>query len=139
MKQHWQKIPISIRQFIKFCVVGVLNTGIDFLAYLFFTRIVGVFYLLANIFAFMVSSTNSYFLNRIFTFQSNHNKKRLEYGKFMSVLIFGLALAEIVLFLCVNFFGTNDIYGKAFAIGVVLFWNFFGSKFFVFNRAMSED
>lgn len=133
MKQHIEKIPVSLRQFIKFCFVGLLNTGIDMLAYLFFTRILGVFYLIANILAFMISSTNSYFLNRTFTFKSKHDKKALEYSKFMSVLLFGLVLAEIVLFISVHFFETNDVLGKIFAIGIVLFWNFFGSKFLVFR------
>ncbi len=133
MKQHLEKIPVSLRQFIKFCFVGLLNTAIDTFAYIFFTRVLGIFYLLANIFAFMISSTNSYFLNRVFTFKSTHDKKKLEYGKFMSVLLVGLFLAEIVLFICVHFFGLDDIIGKLSAIAVVLFWNFFGSKFFVFK------
>lgn len=133
MKQHLEKIPVSIRQFIKFCIVGVLNTAIDTLAYIFFTRIFGIFYLLANIFAFVISSTNSYYLNRIFTFKSAQDKKKLEYSKFISVLLVGLVIAEIVLFICVHFFNLNDIVGKLIAIAIVLFWNFFGSKFFVFK------
>lgn len=133
MKQHIEKIPVSYRQFIKFCFVGLANTAIDMLAYLFFTRILGVYYLIANILAFMISSTNSYFLNRTFTFKSKHDKKALEYSKFMSVLLFGLVLAETVLFISVRFFETGDVVGKVIAICTVLFWNFFGSKFFVFR------
>lgn len=133
MKHHWQKIPLSYRQFIKFCLVGVLNTAIDTLTYIFFTRILGVYYLLANIFAFVTSSTNSYYLNRIFTFQSIHDKKKLEYGKFMTILLLGLGITEIILYLFVSTFGLNDIIGKLAGVVVVLFWNFFGSKFFVFK------
>lgn len=122
-----------MKQFIKFCTVGLINTLIDIVAYYIFTRVFGIFYLIANILAFLASSTNSYFLNRFFTFQSNHHSKKIEYTKFMSVLVSGLILAEIILFTAVNIFHFNDLIGKGIAIAIVLFWNFFGSKILVFT------
>jgi len=113
-------------------MVGVTNTVIDMAAYLLFTRVFGVFYLLANILAFIISSTNSYFLNRIFTFKSSQNKK-MEYSLFLTILLIGLGLAEIILYFCVSQLGASDIIAKCTAIIIVLFWNFFGSKFFVFK------
>ncbi len=134
MKQHWEKIPLSFRQFIKFCIVGVINTAIDTLTYYFFTRFLNVFYLTANVFAFIISTANSYYLNRNFTFQSVHEKKKLEYGKFIGIQLVGLAITEVILYLFVTYFGQeHDIIGKLSAVVVVLFWNFFGSKFFVFK------
>jgi len=132
VKRHIQKVPISVRQFIKFSAVGVTNTAIDLLTYLFFTRVLGVFYLIANVFAFVLSVTNSYFLNRKFTFKSKQNKK-MEYSLFVMVMASGLVLAEIILFTSVEFFAATDITGKIVAIVIGVFYNFFVSKRFVFK------
>ncbi len=132
VKQHLEKIPLTARQFIKFCIVGVTNTGVDFAAFLLFTRIFDFHYLVANIFAFCISVTNSYLLNRAFTFKSKQSKKT-EYASFFAVMVVGLVLAELILSFGVEVLGLGDLYAKAMAIAVVMFWNFFGSKHFAFK------
>lgn len=132
MKQHLERIPPSMSQFIKFCMVGVCNTVLDFLSYILLTRVFGIFYLLANVFSFIISSTNSYFLNRHFTFKGRGEKKKKEYLKFMGVMLVGLALGQGVLFVSVHFLGLNDLFGKVIGVVVGIFWNYFGSKRVVF-------
>jgi putative flippase GtrA len=132
MKRIFNLLPASFWEFVRFCVVGVLNTAVDFGIYYLATRFFGVFYLLANVLAFMFSATNSYVLNRIFTFKSKGGKKA-EYLRFMLVLCSGLLISESMLAVFSGLFGLNDLFVKAAAIGVVLFWNFFGSKFFAFR------
>jgi len=132
VKQHLEKIPLTARQFIKFCMVGVTNTGVDFAIFLLLTRILDFHYLIANVFAFLISVTNSYLLNRIFTFKSKQAKK-MEYLTFFSVMIVGLLLAELILSFCVEILHLEDFYGKIAATAVVMFWNFFGSKHFAFK------
>lgn len=132
VRHHIEKVPVSLRQFIKFSLVGVANTTIDIGFYLFFTRVFGIFYLVANILAFLIAVTNSYFLNRRFTFKSKQNKK-LEYSLFVVVQIVGLLIAELILYVSVTSFGWIDIHGKLVAVVIVIFWNFIASKNFVFK------
>lgn len=132
VKHLVDKIPITARQFIKFCMVGVANTAIDLAAYFLFTRVFGVYFLIANILAFAISATNSYILNRRFTFKSANPKKHLEFTAFIVILLIGLGIAESILYLVVQL-GFSDIIGKLASVAVVMFWNFFGSKFLVFE------
>lgn len=132
VKQHLEKIPVTARQFVKFCMVGVTNTGVDFAAFLLFTQVFTFHYLIANVLAFLISVTNSYLLNRAFTFKSKQSKKT-EYLSFFAVMIVGLLFAELILSFGVEILELPVIYVKAGAIAVVMFWNFFGSKYFAFK------
>ena len=48
----------SLRQFIKFSLVGGFNTIVDLVAYIFFTRVIPWHYLVAGTLAFLIAATN---------------------------------------------------------------------------------
>jgi putative flippase GtrA len=52
-----------VRQFVKYGIVGASNTIITLVLYSLFVEI-GVQYLIALVFAYLVGSLNSYLLNR---------------------------------------------------------------------------
>jgi len=136
------KLPPNFRQFIKFCIVGGISTIVDVGTYTALTRTMDFFmqyYLLANAISFIIALANSYILNRRFTFKSNHKKVGMQFAKYASVYTIGLGLSEAILYTLVDRFGMHDLIAKACAIGVVLFWNFIGSKFFIFDRDSKKD
>lgn len=55
-------------EFIRFCVVGVLNTVIDLGLFALLTRLVGLDPLIANVLSFTTGATNSFLLNKYWTF-----------------------------------------------------------------------
>ncbi|WP_168201562.1 GtrA family protein [Phreatobacter aquaticus] len=57
-----------MRRIVAFAAVGVVNTLVDFLAFLLLTRWFGVAALLANVASFSLGAANSYVLNRLVTF-----------------------------------------------------------------------
>lgn len=57
-----------MRRLTAFAAVGVVNTLVDFLAFLLLTRWFGVAALLANVASFSLGAANSYVLNRLVTF-----------------------------------------------------------------------
>lgn len=123
----------SIKQFVKFSFVGGINTLID--AGIFFLLIKFMFlnYLLANVVAFFVAVTNSFFMNRSFTFKVKERKK-FDYHKFLVVSLVGLLISEAVLFTSVNEFALDPMAGKFIAIFFTVVWNFFGTRNFVFKN-----
>lgn len=123
-----------IKQFIKFGLVGVMNTMIDYTIYAALFYVVHVHYLLANIISFSVAVSNSYILNRRWTFRSDHPAWRTEAAKFIVVNIIGLGLSEILLFLQVDHLHISKLLAKLFAIVVVLFWNYVGTRFWAFRH-----
>ncbi len=127
----------GIRQFMRFGIVGLANTAVDFGIFTFLTRVVKPFnthYLVANVISFSIAVTNSYFLNKYWTFRDKGRLSLTQFPKFLLSNVVALGFNEFVLFALVSYAGLYDLLAKAFAIGVSLFWNFFVNKYWVFRQ-----
>lgn len=123
----------GIRQFIKFGIVGVSSTVIDWGIYLLLTRIFGIYYLMAKILSFGVAVLNSYIWNRRWTFRSNDPQKLRQFIKFLTISIVGLVLNSTIMFIAVDKLKYHDIIGLVLATGIVTIWNFLANKFYTFK------
>lgn len=137
-----QRLDSSLvaKQFVKFCIVGVLNTAVDFAVYIILARgLLGfrLHYLLANIIAFSLAVMNSYTLNRRWTFRNQDTKRTIQFTKFLSVNMVSLLLYEGLLALFVEAVGIDDIVAKALSYGLVLAWNFTAYKYWTFRERPS--
>jgi len=127
----------GVRQFVKFGVVGVTSTIIDWGIYLLLTRYAAMFYLTAKIISFSVSIFNSFFFNRRWTFQSKDPKKLHQFSKFLVVAAIGLGLNTLIMYLVVSRFKLHDIVGLILATAIVMFWNFLANKFYTFKESQA--
>ncbi len=123
-----------VRQFIKFGIVGMLNTGIDIALLSAFHYLLHIPEILANTLSFSIAVTNSYLMNRRWTFSSDNKNWRAETVKFFIVNIIGLVLSDALLWMFVHRFGLQLLLAKAAAVVIVLFWNFAGIRFWAFRR-----
>jgi putative flippase GtrA len=131
-------------QFGKFLVVGTLNTAIDFgtLNLLsWFTGIYGGVRLAPiNVLGVLLALTNSYLLNKHWTFKTPaHPRRRV--GRFVLVSLLGVGL-NTALVVALTHFVTRptgltpqlwENLAKALATGGTLLWDFLGYKFLVFR------
>lgn len=140
------RFPI-LKQLAKFIIVGGINTGIDFFVLnleMFLTGITsGPSMLLLNSLSFSVATTNSFFMNKHWTFQDKDEKKAgVKFSQFLIVSIIGITINGAVVYLVTSF--IDPVFGlspqlwanvaKLFATGLSLVWNFVGYKFFVFKK-----
>jgi len=144
LKERYPFIP----QFIRFFLVGAINTGIDFAVLnflIYFTeKSSGVYYPVFKFISFMVAVTNSYFMNKYWTFRSNDTcgMKPGEFLKFLGVYLVGAITNVGVATYVVNYVdapvGFSPVLwanvGACFAVVFTLIWNFVGLKFFVFKK-----
>lgn len=146
LKKLLLKFPI-IKQLAKFIVVGGINTGIDFLVLnieMILTGITsGPSMLILNSISFSAATTNSFFMNKRWTFEDSGNKKDgVKFSQFLIVSIIGITINGGVVYLITSFvdplFGLNPQLwanvAKLFATGISLVWNFIGYKFIVFKK-----
>lgn len=123
-----------IFKFIKFCVVGVSGTAIDFgLTYIFKEKL-KMRELIANAIGFLIAATSNYFLNRIWTFQSQESDIVNQYFRFMIIALIGLGINSLILWIVREKFNKGFWFAKVIATGITLLWNFLGSKAFTFNK-----
>ncbi len=131
--------PQVVRQFLKFAIVGGANTVIHMGIYVLLTRVFDVWYLIANVLAFVVAATNSYIGNRYWTFHDRTSNIPAQFAKFLTVSTIGLSINALVLSLLVEQLQLHDILATAIAISVVIIWNFGANKFWTFSGTRGSE
>ena len=137
IKKYLFRFP-SLVQFIKFSLVGALNTLVDLFVYLALTRLLAWFgenYLVANAVSFSLAVTNSFFINRKWTFR-DEDKKKLgkKYLKFFVSSLVALAAVELAMYFLVGVLGVYDVYAKFMVVVVSVGFSFSLSKLWVFRK-----
>lgn len=120
------------RQFVKFVLVGILTTAINFGVYASLV-VLDVPYLLAATVAFAVATINSYTWNRIWTFRAGKHR-HIRLLKFTIVQLIGLSVNLIILALLVEHVSMNKFVAQLVANVFVVATNFTGNKFWTFRE-----
>jgi putative flippase GtrA len=119
-------------EFLRFGMVGVVNTFIDFVVFVLFYRLTEIDPLLCNGIAFMVAVTNSYLLNHYWTFRDSGSTLSLKsYIRFVALNAGGLLIGTIAILLLEGVLPLEVV--KLIAAGFTLIWNYTCSKLFVFK------
>jgi len=133
-------------QIIKFAVVGGVNTVVDLVVLnvlMFATGIAsGIFYSVFKGVSFLVAVTNSYLMNKRWTFGSHEKKVGKEFSRFLLISVVGFAInvgaASVVVNMIPNFLDISPkLWGNVGALAGTfcgLIWNFVGYKFIVFKK-----
>lgn len=128
--------PGWVVAFVKFCLVGLVNTLIDFTIYFTLTRQFAwfaVYYLLANVIAFFTANLFSFFANKHWTFANREHRSWSQYSKFLAISLVSLLGVELTLYIVVSLLESGDVVGKIVALAVSVLINFTGSKFWAFR------
>jgi putative flippase GtrA len=141
----FSKILPVLYQFAKFSAVGTLNSFIDFgvlnlLIFLFSIKS-GLWFSIFKTISFLCATTNSYFWNKYWTFESQEKPKVSEAVKFYTIAIIGgflnISVASFIFsgvnrpeFISVNLWANISALGGILS---ALIWNFLGYKFLVFK------
>jgi putative flippase GtrA len=118
-------------EFVKFALVGLLNTGVDVAIFFLLTRI-GTPYVAAQVVSYSCGAANSYLLNKVWTFRSS-GLSYAELIRFMVVNLVSLGISVAVLSLLHETAGVNLATAKAGATVCALAANFLGNKLWVFK------
>jgi putative flippase GtrA len=139
-------------EIVRFVMIGVLNTLVDFavlnlLLYIFREEGLELYPLLKSI-SFIVAVTNSYLFNKYWVFLAHSRPTFIESGKFLGANLFGLFLnagvSSTILFVILAVLGgnmSNIIAANISALSgslAVAVMNFLFYKHFVF-RKMEEN
>lgn len=142
------KYPTLI-QFSKFCIVGAVNTAIDFGVLNLLMHLSGIYkgpqIAVFNVIAFTVAVINSYALNKYWTFKEKKaetKKVPKQFFQYMLVSMIGITVNTSIVYSVATYisplFGLSAVlwanFAKAMATAVSLLWNFIGYKFIVFKK-----
>ena len=104
----------SIIQFIKFGIVGVSNTLVNYIVYVIFISL-GAHYVVANTFGFVISILNEYFWGSRFVFKEDETKeKRVWWKVFLktyAAYALGFVLNTVLLALWIDVLDIGQYFG----------------------------
>jgi putative flippase GtrA len=121
-------------QFIKFALVGILNSAIQYLVFLLLYRLFGTQYLIASIIGYVAGMTNSYILNRRWTFGSRNQQLLTELSRFVVVNLISLGANLCLMFLLVSTGVMIPQWAQVLAITGSTLVNFVLNKVWTFAR-----
>jgi putative flippase GtrA len=126
-----RKIPV---QFVKFCLVGIVNTGVDFGVFTILT-LWGMPLPATQGFAYSCGVMNSFLLNRKWTFKQ-YGKDQGQLLRFFLLNLFTLTVTYGLLVVLHEHWGIPLFLSKLIVTGGGLLINFGGSRRWVFKRKL---
>ena len=122
-----------VTKFLKFCTVGFSGLIIDFIITWISKEKLKIHLYISNSLGFIIAASTNYYLNRIWTFDSNSPKIFEEYTSFFIISIIGLTINNIFLYLVHERLGQKFYTSKLIAILLTSFWNFFANYYYTFS------
>jgi len=144
-----RRVPI-ILQFVKFVMVGLANTAVDFGILNFLMGMTGIYsgqaIFFLNSISFVLAVTHSFFWNKFWTFKVKKTDATKEFLQFLIVSVIGLLINGAIVYMISTWvkplFGLTDVswanVAKIVATVISLIWNFVGYKFIVFKEKKVE-
>ncbi len=97
----------TLTKFIKFSIVGFINTAGSYLLFIILLKFAHVNYLISSVGSYILGILISYFGNKYWTFRIIRSGWRLEFIKFMILNIAGLAINTLIMLLLVGNYKVN--------------------------------
>jgi putative flippase GtrA len=121
-----------MRQFVKFNLVGLLNTALDFVVFALLTWL-SVFYIMAQCISYGVGMLNSYTLNKYWTFAQKGRLEPKQALRFTVLNLGSLLLSIGLLALLKDHMELNVLIAKLLTTVATTLINFVGNKLWVFT------
>lgn len=128
---------VTQKQALRFGMVGILNTVVDFVAYVGLTRLLiffGDHLVLTKALSFFLGSVCSFVFNRQWTFGRTTRFNFGELVRFYSTVAISIVINAVSMQFFLNTLHLYDIAAVILATVFTFAWNFILSKFWVFNE-----
>lgn len=122
MKKEKQELAMIF----KFLVVNGLATVLNFILYYFFIELIGIYYIFANIFSYLIAVVLSYYFNSKIVFKVKKSFKSLV--KFVVMKLYMGILGTIIMYLLVEFCHLGIYLGNIVTTIICVIFSYILSK-----------
>jgi len=126
--------------FIRYLIIGFSTFFLQILFLYIIYQILGVAKEYANIFSSLLCLVFNYLLSNYWTFKAGKDSHTKKLGKYLSLALVNYTFDVVIAFpfLAVTL-GVNPYVAKVFITGIIVCWNFFIYKFWVFKAPQSQN
>lgn len=133
MIQIIKKLINKNSRFIRYCIGGGFAFLVDLSLLYILTEYVRLWYLYSATLSFVVTAMVNYTIQKYWTFKNSERKIGQQFLSFLIIQVIGLLLNNLTLYIFVEFVGLWYMLAKILAAGLVLIWNYWAGKKFVFK------
>jgi putative flippase GtrA len=126
-----KNIHVLSKQFIKFAVVGTLNTLISYGVY-YLLLFLGIHYLISVLLSFAAGVSFGFTFNKIWVFRSAQSSGK-ELPKYLAVYLSGLLINLLMLPVFVEIFHIDPKIAQLFFLLFLPIYSFIGLKYWSFS------
>ena len=124
-----------MRAFIKYNLIAILATLLDFSVFVVLTKLVGVWYVAAAVISAVSGGLFAFWYNRQWVFENTDGKIKKQAIRYISVWITSIFLNTAGIYLLVHNGILSEIKAKILvSIIVGVFFNFLMNKYYVFTQ-----
>lgn len=127
-----ETLKSHILPMIKFGIVGVSNTIIDFVVFYLLSFVILEY--LAKGISFALSVINSFIWNRWWTFQKKGKATKIEMAKFLAVNLLTLCINLVFYWIWRDLLGLGKIWSFILTAPFVTLTNYILNRFWVFTK-----
>ena len=121
------------KEVIAYLIFGLLTTIVNVVVYYVLARVLGLNYLISNIFAWFLSVLFAYITNRVWVFESKNDNIIKEISLFFGGRLFLGVMDSCLMFLFVDVLTVGDFISKIIIAVIVVILNYILSKLIVFK------
>lgn len=135
-KTKLEKLYYKNEEFIKYCFVSFVCTGILYLIFFLVDLITKGNYLLANFLSYTISFTILFIWDqRIFKSKPRRKKDKIaQITSFIIIRVIGFPLDSLVLSMLINKFDIGNMASKILGSLIMFIYNYITNKLFVFKK-----
>ncbi|MBQ7255039.1 MAG: GtrA family protein [Oscillospiraceae bacterium] len=133
---------LKYRQLIAYGFFGCLTTAVNWVVYFLLANVAGVATLPSNAAAWLLSTTFSFFANKLIVFQSvgsSRSRLRMEIATFYGARALTLVLDEALMYLAVDVWGQNGLIWKVIVNVIVIALNYVAMRFISFRKEETKE
>lgn len=121
---------------IRFGVVGVINTGVDFGIFTLYNAALGGDPLTGQVLGYCSGFANSFIMNKLWTFENKKSEigTHIQLLKFAAINLLSLGLSLLGIYVLNKSLGLNKYYAKVAVTILTQIVNYFGYKLWVFRN-----
>ena len=128
---------LSVKKFLKYIIVGGFSYLLDLGSLYFFVEYVKIYYLIAATLATVIATYTNYYLNKKWSF--NDSRKIIKsLPKYLSLFAFNYFFMMVAMYIFVEFFGVHYLVIKVATMCIVVIWNFFLYKSYVYKHQTDQ-
>ncbi|MDU1032945.1 GtrA family protein [Clostridium sp.] len=136
-KEKILEMTKKYKETILYLIFGVLSTVVNIVTYVFFGRVVGLNYLVANLIAWIMAVFFAYITNKFWVFGSKEIKFNYvlkEISSFVGCRLFSGGIEMLIMFIMISVLNINDFVVKIVTNVIVVILNYIFSKLVIFRN-----